>query len=220
MNSGWYYLESTLDLGNSIKLNNGAVVNLILCDGVKLTVGMIDVSGNTLNIYGQQQGTGTLVANSGINGYKGGAKINIYGGNIVVATDTGNAALGGESGDITENRGNGGIITINGGTVSANSTYGAAIGGGRDGNGGKIIINGGTVKAYSKNAAAIGGGRNGAGGIITVNGGTVTAVGGYNSPGIGGGSGDSDNKQGAGGSVTINGGKVTAIPGSGCEHGI
>ena len=83
----------------------------------------------------------------------------------------------------------GGIITINGGTVTATGgQYGAGIGGGIEGDGGEVTIAGGTVTAYGGNlAAGIGGGDEGSGGEVTIAGGTVTATGGEDAAGIGGG---------------------------------
>lgn len=82
----------------------------------------------------------------------------------------------------------GGTITINGGTVTATSGWGAGIGGGRGDitrHGGIITINGGTVTASSSFGASIGGGQlltnrqdecdNGA--DVTISGGIVIATG-------------------------------------------
>ena len=107
------------------------------------------------------------------------------------AGDSYGAAIGG-GGSETGNGGNGGTITIFGGTVRAESSCGAGIGGGSGdigggGIGGNITIFGGTVRAESVLGAGIGGGSGGSGGSC------------------GGGSG------GSSGTITISGGIVTAI---------
>lgn len=108
-------------------------------------------------------------------------------------------------------RSHGSNITINGGNITASSTYqegtanGAGIGGGSDGNGSNIIINGGNITATgNRNGAAIGGGGWGHGTNITINGGTVKATGSSFGAGIGGGI------YGYGSNITINDGNVTA----------
>jgi hypothetical protein len=76
-----------------------------------------------------------------------------------------------------------GKLSATGGNV------GAGIGGGYQGNGGEITITGGTVMATGGRAggAGIGGGVGGSGGTVTISGGTVTATGGsYYDAGIGG----------------------------------
>ncbi|MGI5870379.1 MAG: leucine-rich repeat protein, partial [Kiritimatiellia bacterium] len=75
--------------------------------------------------------------------------------------------------------GDGGTVTIHGGTVFAQGDdYCAGIGGGDEGNGGTVTIHGGTVTATSAGyGAGIGGGDEGNGGTVTINGGTVFAQG-------------------------------------------
>lgn len=110
------------------------------------------------------------------------------------AGDSYGAAIGG-GGSETGNGGDGGTITIFGGTVRAESSCGAGIGGGSGdigvgGIGGNITISGGTVEVQSVSGAAIGGGTSGlgysgsllktgtggSGGNITISGGSVTAT--------------------------------------------
>ncbi|MGN0039082.1 MAG: InlB B-repeat-containing protein, partial [Coriobacteriales bacterium] len=143
---------------------------------------------NSLTVYGQQNGTGTLYTDK----------------NSVME----NAGIGGSA---DEGKRNCGTVTINGGAINAKARHGAGIGGGGGtsgtaGSGGKITINGGVVFADSEYAAGIGGGYAsnngddfGSAGTIAINGGVVTAqADGYF--GIGG----------KGGSVCISGGLVTA----------
>ena len=143
------------------------------------------------------------------------------------AGDSYGAAIGG-GGSETGTGGDGGTITIFGGTVRAESVLGAGIGGGSGGggggDGGKVTISGGAVRAESYYGGGIGGGGDlsggdtgGDGGTITISGGTVE-VQSVSGAGIGGGTSglgfsDSSLKPGTGGSggnITISGGSVTA----------
>lgn len=131
--------------------------------------------------------------------------------------DNGNDIYVGGAGIGGGNNESGGNITINSGTITVNSNYGAGIGGGSSGNGtsdhGTISIRGGTVTANCGSfGAGIGGGCNGNGtgtsGTISISGGTVTANGGFNGAGIGGGQfGNGTDDQGI---IKISGGLVTA----------
>jgi LPXTG-motif cell wall-anchored protein len=181
-------------------INDGVTVNMTLTGASTLTSGGgyagIDATpGRTLIITAASTGSLTVTGGDG-DGERGGA------------------GIGGGSWSI------GGMITISGGTVTANGGInGAGIGGGYDSGGGTIAITGGTVTAYggraghgtSNGGAGIGGGARGDGGTITISGGTVTAIGHgtsevtYGSAGIGGGS-----DGGNGGTITISGGSVFA----------
>ena len=142
------------------------------------------------------------------------------------AGDSYGAAIGG-GGSETGNGGDGGTITIFGGTVRAESSCGAGIGGGSGyigvgGIGGTITISGGTVRAESVLGAGIGGGSGGGdGGKVTISGGAVRAES-YYGGGIGGGgvlsSGDTG---GDGGTITISGGtvEVQSVSGAGIGGG-
>jgi len=170
----------------AILLNSGSHLTLTLTGESDLTGGWecaaIQTTGAQLTITAYS--TGILNATSGLYG----------------------AGIGGG------NYGDGGTITINGGTVNATSGLdGAGIGGGNIGAGGTITISGGTVNANGGiillfgGGAGIGGGRGGPGGTITISGGTVNATGGDTSAGIGSG--------GASGgtiTITISGGTVNA----------
>lgn len=198
LSAGWYVVQDTVTIGTAEtpqRITVSGDVHLILADGCDFTVnGGIGVKeGNSLTIYGQSAGTGTLTAT--------GQEGNNYG----------SAGIGGTG----SNRG--GTITINGGTINAtggtSKTYGGAgIGGGGGYNGGDITINGGTVHAtggttvYS--GAGIGGGGKGSGGTITIRGGDVTAT------GQGGGAGIGPGSSGSGGTVQIDGGTVLSVGGS------
>ncbi len=153
------------------------------------------------------------------------------------AGDSYGAAIGG-GGSETGNGGNGGTITIFGGTVRAESVLGAGIGGGSGGggggDGGTITISGGAVRAESYYGGGIGGGGDlsggdtgGDGGTITISGGTVE-VQSVSGAGIGGGNsglGPSDSiptkgTGGSGGNITISGGSVTATTMTGRTIGL
>ena len=145
------------------------------------------------------------------------------------AGDSYGAAIGG-GGSETGNGGDGGTITIFGGTVRAESSCGAGIGGGSGGSGGggeggSITISGGTVRAESVLGAGIGGGSGGGGGgdggKVTISGGAVRAES-YYGGGIGGGGDLSGGDTGGdGGTITISGGtvEVQSVSGAGIGGG-
>ena len=211
----WYIVKDVVECSGIIVKGTA---NLILADDAKLTVngdrgcaGIGVVKGKVLRIWGQEKGTGCLVANGGHFGAGIGSgereasgMITINGGTVTATGSSGAGIGGGAVG------GAGGTVTINDGTVTATGYTG--IGGGPGGAGGMITINGGTVTATGDEGAGIGGGSDGAGGMITINGGTVTATG---SAGIGGGVAS----KGKGVRVTINGGTVTATGCSGAGIG-
>ena len=153
------------------------------------------------------------------------------------AGDSYGAAIGG-GGSETGTGGDGGTITIFGGTVRAESVLGAGIGGGSGGSGGgdggEVTISGGAVRAESYYGGGIGGGcdigggnTGGDGGTITISGGTVE-VQSVSGAGIGGGNsglGPSDSiptkgTGGSGGTITISGGSVTATTMTGRTIGL
>ena len=119
--TSWYVVQGEVTIDNRVTVSGHAC--LILADGCKLTVnGGINVAeNNSLTIYGQTQGTGTLVAQN---------------------CTSGCAGIGGGS------QGNGGTVTIHGGNVTATGGSNAAgIGGGTSGDGGTVNIYGGMVEA-------------------------------------------------------------------------
>gem|GEM_PF-3191079 len=238
-NTNWIVVNNDMTVSDRITING--TVNLILCDGAVLTAdkGITVLKGNTLNIYAQQDGTGSLYAYgnkvtsykynnfSGIGGYtycQNGwtftetGSISIYGGNINATGGKEAAGIGGGTSS------DGGNITIYGGTINAaGGEKAAGIGSGSNDsvflyNGGTIKILGGNITAVGGNGiyggAGIGGGSKCDGGNITISGGTVNARGGGSNQnygaGIGGGAADG-NKIGAGaGTITITGGNITA----------
>ncbi len=217
---GWYVVSGTVTISEPITVNGA--VHLILADGCTLTAskGIVVTTDNSLTIYAQSDGTGTL--------------------NATGTTDSDNnasAGIGGstetlDSGSITIH---GGVINVAGGYVKNMNGSGAGIGGGgsTDGNGGDsgaITIYNGVITAvggeldYDKkiatyfSGAGIGGGssRNnsgGAGSSITIYGGDVTATSKASNnggAGIGGGAGAYN---GGSGNITIRGGTVRATGG-------
>ena len=208
MASSRYYVikEADVRYKRLIAPENGTAY-LILCDGAKLTAQITIDDGHSLEIYGQSENTGQLVAN----GYLGSN-----------SDETAAAAGIGSIGNKDM-----GSLAIHGGTITARGADGAAgIGGGgytsiwthRGVNGGDVTIYGGKVTAYGGLfGAGIGGGCNmqethlahadhygGRGGHLTVYGGEVYAYANSGSAAIGGGS------NGNGGSFTIWGGIVKA----------
>ena len=123
------------DVTVSSRLEVLGTVHLILCDGKTLTAtgGITVHAGNTLNIHGQECGTGAIVATSS-------------GGN--------NAAIGTlaahyNPGTINSNCG---TINFHGGTITATGgAWSAAIGGGVNDGGGAINIYGGHISASATN---------------------------------------------------------------------
>ena len=158
----WYVVNSNVTVNGSITVNGAA--NLILADGYTLTVtqGVAVTDPNSLTIFGQENGTGTLTATGGDDA----------------------AGIGGINGKS-------GPITINGGTINATGVGNAAGIGASDGNScGDITINGGTVNASassSSNVYCIGdaGWASSGDGTIAIHGGTVNVNPGEYTYGIG-----------------------------------
>ena len=131
----WYVVKDTATVSSRIEVSGD--VHLILTDGSTLTsTGGIHVKAdNSLSIYGQSWNS------------MGSLNISKY-----------DWTIAGIGGNIMEKSGK---ITINGGTVTDESTSGGAgIGGGRRGNG-FVTITRGTIDAVSQNAYGILAGNNG-----------------------------------------------------------
>ena len=212
LSEGWYVANGEVSIPSLIEVSGTA--NLILADNAVLTAlnGIHVTEGNSLNIFAQSDGSGTLLTrgkqkNAGIGGNEGdgcpSGAVAIHGGTVIAHGNYGAAGIGGGRG------GSNGPVTVYGGEVSASGSSGAAgIGGGSEAPCGQVTLCGGTVTATGgSDGAGIGGGSNGDGGTVTVNGGTVTATGGSSASGIGGGC------EGDGGTVTVNSGTVTATAG-------
>ena len=214
--TGWYVASGAVKISDRVVVTDE--VYLILADGATLTIpkGITVTEGNSLTIYGQALGTGSLTIASPESGYAGiggyvissgsAAKtgsITINGGIIDVtgaSTVSGGAAIGGVY------WGNTGSITINGGSVTATGIrYGAGIGCGPSASGGgTITITGGMVVSTSAQGAGIGGANLAVTPDIYISGGNVTASSTGVHAGIGGGNARSANI------ITISGGTVTA----------
>ncbi len=218
LSSGWYVVANidTLPEKTSIKIDGE--VNIVLKDDRSLTIakpayakqgcwmsGIILTAGNTLNIYGQTKGTGTLTANgfnsaAGIGGWdhanmRACGTVRIYGGTVNAVGGSGAAGIGGSSGDSGA-----GTVEIYGGTVTATGTGGGAgIGTGSDSLVDRVGADGGTVKIY--------------GGTVTATGSAFSYSGDRVGAGAGIGGGGATSRGGAGGTVEIYGGNVTAIGG-------
>ena len=209
--NGWYVVNGNVTISEPITVSGE--VNLILVDGCTLTAekGIVVTTGNSLTIYAQSGGTGTL--------------------NATGTTDSSNNASAGIGGSTTIF--DSGSITIHGGVINATGGAsrwysGAGIGGstpssGNGGNSGTIKIYGGTITAESRGfsvGAGIGGGgsggtgNGGAGTNISIYGGNITAMS-YSDDnggaGIGGGSGQTN---GGTGNITIGGGTIHSTGGS------
>lgn len=129
--------------------------------------------------------------------------------NATGGSGLGGAGIGGAGGY------NGGIITVLGGTITAQGGQGAAGIGGGNGpvRGADVIISGGNITATGgddgsgdNGGAGIGGGHGTKDyGTVTINGGTIIATGGSRGAGIGAGDGNN-----SGGIIVINAGNITA----------
>ena len=210
----WYVVNEDAEIDERVEVSG--TVNLVLCDGVTLTVEKgIHVTGeNSLTIYGQEARDGRIDATAieeqaaiGGNSDEPGGILTINGGTIDVKGGVDAAGIGGGFGS----NGTGGNITINNGNVYAKGgSQAAGIGGGAHAGGTenveKIIINGGVIEATGGGyGAGIGGGRSQNGGCIEINGGCITATGDNGGAGIGSGAGrNGDNV------ITISGGKIYA----------
>ncbi|QFJ53695.1 hypothetical protein [Pseudobutyrivibrio xylanivorans] len=225
-----YVVNSNVTIADRITVNGTA--NLILCDDATLTAssGITVSNGNTLNIFGQQEGTGTLTATA----------YYYSEGNNWDSKNYCGAAIGGLGYADSQSTGTEacGSINIHGGTVNANRNnnsecYAAGIGGAGQpydegyANGGVITVYYGTVNAYGSQGSGIGDypSMYSNGGSFTMYGGIVTAVGGGFAGGISGGSAGS----GTGVAAAIYGGMLTATgaqgwntnycPGNGIGYG-
>ena len=146
--TNWYVVYNDISYSGKIYCNFD--VNIILCDGVKMTMTNDDscISGSssyTLTIYGQTKGTGTLEATTtgGYHtiGHRGRMVIN--GGTVnVTNTNANHAAISSEGG-----------ITINGGIVNATCL---GYGGYGITSAGVITINGGIVNATCTGSSSYG----------------------------------------------------------------
>ncbi len=104
----WYVANSNVELKNFVIIQGD--VHLILCDeaSINSSYGLIVTEGNSLTIYGQENGTGTLIA--------GGVSYDAYS----PTEDFYSAAIGGcdiDDGGVAMT--NCGTVTINGGKITA-----------------------------------------------------------------------------------------------------
>ena len=183
-----YYVDKTVEISDRIEVKGNA--QLILTDGCSLTAkkGIHVAAGNSLTIYGQEKGTGTLTAE-------------FYAEEYDYSYD---AAIGGNdkesAGDIELH---GGIISIPCSEEAKSWMWGAAIGGGFQGSGGNVTVYNGTIDIPNPrmSSAGIGGGFQGNGGTVRIYGGNITA-----NNGIGGGN------DGTNSDLYIYGGKVGGTP--------
>lgn len=105
--TGWYVVKGTVNKEGFIGIAGGKTLNLILCEGATLNLQktLYLMRGATLNIYGQNGGTGTLIV-KGTAGVRqpgigimhgtadGSASVNIYGGTVTAQTDNGAQPIG------------------------------------------------------------------------------------------------------------------------------
>lgn len=141
-NDRYYVVEGNVSIDGLIEVTGTA--HLILADGATLNAkrGIKVSSGNNLYICAQSGNSGKLIADSA------------YGAAI------GGVQTGTSSGTANMNQPNAGNIYIFGGNITATTAidYAAAIGGAQGGQGGSVTVCGGTVRATSKSGDGIGGG--------------------------------------------------------------
>lgn len=107
--TGWYVVKGTVNKEGLIGIAGGKTLNLILCEGATLNLQktLYLMGGATLNIYGQNGGTGTLIVKGtagvrqpGIGimhntaGGSASTSVNIYGGTVTAQTDNGAQPIG------------------------------------------------------------------------------------------------------------------------------
>lgn len=141
---GWYVVSGNIENTNRIVVKGTAEnpTNIVLLDDARLdaAAGIEVAEGNVLNIYGQTNDTGEIVAHTD--------------------PESENAAIGGSSGKVTVNggfvtavstlgAGINGTVTVNGGNVTAESTGDAGI------SGDTLTVNAGFVTATSTNGVGI-----------------------------------------------------------------
>ena len=167
-NEKWYVVSGEVIISKGLLIRDQSA-HLILCDGATLTVNNDDSEavfcGNSLTIYGQSGGTGTLCASTTGASYEG---INTYG-NLTINGGNVNAASAYYYGLYT----NVGNITINGGTLTATSINNSGIFVKQA----NVIINGGALTATSSVEGNIGCGIYFVQGNIIINGGIVNVTG-------------------------------------------
>jgi len=226
LNGGWYVVKENASRKRII-IKAHHEVNIILCDGATLnsivTFEHLGIPATILHVYGQEGGTGKLVAdasndekNAGIgantasDGYKRLGELYVHGGKIEARGGKYAAGIGGAW--YLGHNYNGEVYVYGGEVYAYGGAYGAGIGGGQNDDGADVTVYGGTVWASGgTDSAGIGSGEQTSGdrkgGTLTVWGGTVYGSGDGWGAGIGGGE-DSD-----GAEVSINGGKVIAWAG-------
>ena len=221
LTTGWYVVQGNVSTTN---LTVNGHVSIILADGSTLVANSTGdhaavrvKSGNSLSLFGQTLGTGSLNAASsgrgaGIGGNGGESSdgescgaVTLYGANVTTTS------MGGGTGSLTAfstyDGGSGGTITINGGKVIVSGR----IGGGDGGAG---------VPGF------VVGGDGGSGSALRITGGTITVSGkiGGGSAGVGSGMFGTTGLAGAAGTCVITGGSLKAAsmqpaPTNGTENG-
>jgi hypothetical protein len=215
----YWYVTGSHTIQGGLKINKGETCHIVLCDGCDLKVKHIIVDGGTLNIYGQEKGTGKLTildpdikyAAIGAHSESKGV-VNIHGGVITVKGGDDAAGIGGgyhNTGHFLHE------ITIYDGIINATGGSGSAgIGCGLWGYGENIYIYGGDVTAqggnYSVNGRCYGGagigGSNKHAVFVNIYGGNIKAYGGTDAAGIGAG----ENAPNGEGQINISGGTIVA----------
>ena len=232
LNNDYWYVTGNHVREESLGVEDGDTLNLILCDDATLTVKSIRLEGeSTLRIFGQKRGTGQLVITDPGDGRcaigtydDGGGTIEIHGGNITAQGGEKCAAIGESSissDGSTDHTHYFRDIRIYGGVIHATGGDGAAgIGGSLYSAGhGNVYIYGGDISAQGGGyvtlydyygGAGIGGGCCGPLKSVNIYGGNINAKGGSEAAGIGCGESAEGRGYNGQGVINISGGIVEA----------
>lgn len=137
LESGWYAADGTVEISNPITVSGD--VHLILKDDCTFncTQGIIVSGDNSLTVYGQSSGTGTMNATGQAGGYPG---IGAYSGKIGTVVING-GIINAAGSFVNTVSYPGGVSHIGAGIGGASGNYGSFT------TGGSVIINGGQVTA-------------------------------------------------------------------------
>ena len=202
--------QSALDA----QIVTGATAANLTIEGLNLTSTGSPIrfgsGGGTLTLIGDNFLT-TSGANSAALNIGGG--VAITGTGFLTATATGyGAGIGTDYGEVTSAN-----LTVAGGTITAQSNYGAGVGSGFQSSIGAIAISGGVVNATSSSGAGIG---SGAGTSSLATTGTITITGGYVSGTSQDGAGIGSGFGGAIGNIAIGGNAAVTAVSTGSGAGI
>ena len=219
---GWYVIKDSIQAKEVIIGAEGITTNVILCDGAKLEMVEYKSDGTrgittlgTVNFYGQEGGTGTIISKAyfhntvayytpgiGSTEKSSAATLNFYGG-VYDVEGYANSGIG-----FALKNSHTDIVTIYGGTITATGGgKGPGICTAQDSTKQGVTIYGGNITANGSGSPGIGAHADSDAYNITIYGGNITANGGDCAAGIGSASDRSAYN------IKIYGGNVTAVGG-------